>query len=789
LTSPVRAALDIQALQVAGFADRGIGRYVSAYSTALARAGRVAAALLAPELPPASGLPVELVAGGLVCWDCIGETRRLLSGPDRVVYHVTAPFLHAGPDDPPSLAVAPHWAHSGAPRVVTLYDLIPLRAPRHYLPTEGHRERYRARAAWVAAADLVLAISEHTRREAIALLGCAPDRVVTVGAGVSPFFCPPDGTDDELWQLRLGALEGRPYVLTVGGSDARKGTERLIAAVGLLAARGWDLHLVVVGDLTDAWRRRLHDTARAAGLADRVVLTGPVGDGFLRACYRRAAVTVMPSLAEGSGLPVLESAASGTPALASATTSLAEVSATPLAGFDPTDTDAVADAIARLLGDEGRRAEVLAAQQALAGASSWEAVATRTAAAYDRLGESGPAAWRVSPVPRPLQIAVAGPLPPEGGGVGAYMLRLLATRPVGVELYAVTAGLPIPDVPPGVRHVRAATFGSDVRPASFDAVVYALGNSAGHLPTIELALRHPGWLWLHQVRLPAIATTGLADADDEQFEHRLARLLQRAYPGRPPLAAARRAGRSNLDLIAAGVGLVAPLAERCRGILVNSEAARRLLLLDLAPLAAHPPVHVLPPGCPPVRPRPAGAAGAAGDGTGADPLVAAFGVVTMAKRPDLLVDAAALVGCRLAFVGPCPPVLAEAIAARGRARGIAERVEVVGSVDYRSWRDWMDRTTLAVQLRATESGETSTAVLEALAAGLPVLTNMTSAAEYPEGTVARLDGSEPADLADRMSALLASPATLRGLAAAGHEFAAGHQFDRLAATLVSIVTA
>jgi glycosyltransferase involved in cell wall biosynthesis len=780
LTAPVRAALDIQALQVDGYADRGIGRYVAAYAGALARAGRVAAALLAPELPPASGLPAELVAADLVRWDSRAETRRLVSQSGGLVYHVTAPFLHVGPDDAATLAVAPHWAASGVPRVVTLYDLIPLRAPRHYLPTPAHEERYRARARWVAGADLILAISEHTRREAIDLLDCRPEQVVTVGAGVSPYFCPLDGTDDELWRFHLGALAGRPYVLTVGGSEARKGTERLVAAVGQLIARGWDLRLVVVGDLTAAWRRRLTEAAQAAGLDDRLMLTGPIDDELLRACYRRAAVTVMPSLAEGSGLPVLESAASGTPALASSTTALREVAATPLAGFDPTDADAIADSMARLLSDERRAADILAAQQRMAAASTWEAVAARAVAALDGLEDCPPARSAIRVLQR-RKVAVVGPLPPYGGGIGTYNFHLLDRLSPHADVDAVSTEVALPDVPEGVGQVPAAAFGREARVASYDAVVYALGNSAGHLPTVELALRDPGWLWLHEVRLPAIVTTALADVDDEVFGERVAGYLRRAYPGRAPLGAARRAGRSNLDLVAAGVGLIGPLAERCRGILVNSELAKRLVLLDLTPLAAHPPVEVLPPACPPVRPRRADA------GTDVDPLVAAFGVVSMAKRPDLLVDAAAVVGCRLAFVGPCPPILADVIVDRARTRGIAERVEVTGEVDAGDWVSWLDRTALAVQLRDAASGETSAAVLDALASGVPVLTNLAAAAEYPDGTVARWVGSDAVTLAAEVRALIGAEGALDALSAAGQAFAAAHPFDRLAAALCSVV--
>ncbi|HEY3811390.1 MAG TPA: glycosyltransferase, partial [Acidimicrobiales bacterium] len=614
----------------------------------------------------------------------------------------------------------------------------------------------------------------------IELLDCQPDQVVNVGAGVSPYFCPLDGTDDQLWRFHLGGLEGRPYVLTVGGSEARKGTERLIAAVGQLVDRSWDVHLVVVGDLTEAWRQRLTDAAQAARLGDRLLMTGAVDDELLRACYRRAAVTVTPSLAEGSGLPILESAASGTPALTSATTALVEVAATPLATFDPTDAGAIADSIARLLADDQRREEVLAAQQQLASVSTWEAVAARAIGALDELEGCPPASSAVRGWQRP-KVALVGPLPPAGGGIGAYNLHLLDRLPRIADVDAVTTGLTFPDVPASVPHVPAAAFGHEARGASYDAVVYALGNSAGHLPTVELALREPGWLWLHEVRLPAIATTALADVDDDVFAERLARYLRRAYPGRAPLGAARRAGRSNLDLVAAGVGLIGPLAERCRGILVNSQLARRLVLLDLTPLAAHPPVHVLPPGCPPARSRPTGAL------IQGDPLVTAFGVVSMSKQPNLLVDAAARVGCRLAFVGPCPSILAEVIRDRARLRGVAERVEVTGEVDSAAWEAWLDRTALAVQLRDATSGETSAAVLDALASGVPVLTNMGAAVEYPEGTVARRVGYDAATLASEIGSLLGSEGALAELSAAGQAFAAAHTFDRLSEALCSVV--
>jgi glycosyltransferase involved in cell wall biosynthesis len=782
----VRLAVDLQALQIDGFADRGIGRYIAGHTAALARLGRVAAGLLAPELPPPSGLPPELATAGLVRWDSVSELRRLLAEGGQIAHHVPAPFLHTDPGDPSVLVVVPHWADAGVARVVTLHDLIPLRHPARYLPTATHLDRYRTRARWVADADLILTNSEYTRGEAIDLLGCDPATVVTVGAGVSPFFTPSDGTDRELFEYWLPSLGDSPFLLTVSGSDERKGTPTLVAALGRVVGGGLDLHLVVVGDLTDQWRARLADTARQSGVEDRLIMTGPVGDGVLRACYRRATLTVMPSSAEGFGFPVLESAACGTPALASATTALVEAAATPLATFDPTDTESLAGAIIDALGDDNRRAAILKAQRDLAARCSWDAVATRAAAALDELGRSLPAAAWGPPSPR-RRLALVGPLPPAGGGIGLYNARLLQATTAAVAIDAVTSMVATPDLPPGVGHVPADAFGTEARPASYDAVVYTLGNSSGHLPTIELALRHPGWLWLHEVRLPAVAVTALAGADDDDFARAMAWLLERSYPGRAPVEAARRAGRSVLPLITAGVGFLPLLTERCRGLLVNSEAARRLVHLDLAPLAHHPPIHVLPPACPPVTPSATSGARRAG-AAGGEPVVVAFGVVSMAKRPDLLIDAAALAGCRVAFVGPCPPILVQVIGDRARVRNMTDRVTVTGAVDEAGWQEWLDRATLAVQLRESASGETSAAVLESLAAGVPVVTNLATAAEYGEGTVCLLPSTDATVVAERLRALLDHRHDREALSEAGMAFARAHPFERLADTLLSLVT-
>lgn len=440
-----------------------------------------------------------------------------------------------------------------------------------------------------------------------------------------------------------------------------------------------------------------------------------------------------------------------------------------------TASDTVNDHASELLGRRLDDSVVVGGED-----DTWDAVAERTAAALDRLVKPDR-----HPEPLRRRVAVVGPFPPHGGGIGAYNASFVAAASAkGIEevsVDAITTGWTRWKPPDAVGKAHVESFGRDLRPASYDAVLYTIGNSDGHLPSIENALRFPGWLWLHETRLPAVATSALSRLDDEAFWQRLSCLLELAYPGRAPLAAARSAGRDHIALARAGVGLAQPLVSRSNGVLVNSSAASRSVLLDLIPGAWHPPVYVVPPACPPVLRRSAPPVAAP------DALVVALGIVSMSKRPDLLVDAVAEVGCRLAFVGPCPDVLAQLIRERAQVKGVSDQVEVTGPVDDEEWWTWMQRASLAVQLREHSSGELSAALLDALSAGLPVLTNLPAASDYPDGTVVMVRDCEPGTVGEQIDRLLSSSSELADHSRSGQDFASSHQMSHLAERVVSLL--
>jgi glycosyltransferase involved in cell wall biosynthesis len=139
------------------------------------------------------------------------------------------------------------------------------------------------------------------------------------------------------------------------------------------------LQLVIAGKrgwLTDAIERR----AVELGVADRVRFTGYVADDDLPALLSGALAFVFPSLYEGFGMPVLEAMACGTPVLASATSSLPEVAGDAALLVDPNDTGAIAAGLARLVCDDGLRAELRARGLVRAAQFTWSRCADETLA-------------------------------------------------------------------------------------------------------------------------------------------------------------------------------------------------------------------------------------------------------------------------------------------------------------------------------------------------------------------------------------------------------------------------
>jgi glycosyltransferase involved in cell wall biosynthesis len=183
--------------------------------------------------------------------------------------------------------------------------------------------------------------------------------------------------------LFFGTLEPRK---NVGGLlDAY---ERLLAVAAPAAGPARTGHgqravpeLVLAGRATDEAKPWLDRISRPP-LAGAVRHIGYVDAGDRRALYVGARLLVQPSFDEGFGMPVLEAMSLGVPVVAANRGSLPDVLGGAGLLVDPDQPADIAQAIARLLTDEGLAAACAERGIARARAFRWDATAVRVFDAY-----------------------------------------------------------------------------------------------------------------------------------------------------------------------------------------------------------------------------------------------------------------------------------------------------------------------------------------------------------------------------------------------------------------------
>jgi glycosyltransferase involved in cell wall biosynthesis len=212
------------------------------------------------------------------------------------------------------------------------------------------------------------------------------DRLVQAPYGIAPEFVPelepaPDPAQRAREPRWLTAVAGRPWVAHVGTCIPRKRIDVLLDVVAAVRQSVPELRLVKVGG---AWTAGQRAQMVRLGLNGAVVHAGGLSRAELAAVYRRAAVVLVPSEAEGFGLPVVEALACGAAVVASDIPALREAGG-PAAAYAPVgDVAAWSAAVAALLANPSA-APSRAARLAWAARFSWAAHAATIAAAYHRL--------------------------------------------------------------------------------------------------------------------------------------------------------------------------------------------------------------------------------------------------------------------------------------------------------------------------------------------------------------------------------------------------------------------
>jgi len=788
--------IDLQACQTGSSRHRGIGRYSLALARAMAcEAGEHRLSILLSDRFPETIAPLREVFDPLVgadnvhvlavppgCRDTeptnIGRVRVAESIRQHFIWTLKPDAVHVaslfeGFADDASVAIEP-GRDSTPLTVVTLYDLIPFLNQQAYLTDPYVRRWYMRRLQHLRNADLLLAISQSSRQEALTNLDMCPEKVVNISSAIDDHFQPARLPKEKIESVRRCYGIRGDYLMYTGGVDYRKNVEGLIEAYAQLEpALRRQFQLVIVCKIRDGDRSRLESLGKCCGLEPgQLVFTGFVNEDHLVALYTMAHLFVFPSLHEGFGLPVLEAMACGTPTIGADRSSIPEVINNPEALFDPDDSAGMVAAIRRGLVDDDYRRRLSEHGLSQVPRFSWQASAKAALDAIESQVARRAARQAITSLAylgRP-RLAYLSPLPPQRSGIADYSARILPALAKYYDIEIISDESEVSDELTAYFTVRSTQwFLANIR--NYQRVLYHMGNSHFHIPMIALLNSVPGVVVLHDFYLSGMLNHAQSFGLDDTAlslsmvrSHGYRALNMLSDKGVEEAARCYPANRWVLDSAV--------------GVLVHSRYAIAQAETFYGPAYQRRLSHIPFP-CPAPR---------ASDRAGArlrlglpedDFIVCCFGFLAASKLNHLLIQAwveaglASSGGARLVFVGGHT---AEAYGQKiDKQVSAVGNISITGYVTASTYEDWLVAADVGVQLRSQSRGETSAALFDCLGHGLPLIYNAHgTASELPVEVGVRLE-DEPTigSIKDALFSLWRNTELRRALRQSGRDFVLG----------------
>lgn len=256
------------------------------------------------------------------------------------------------------------------PVVLTVHDLSFLLHPELLSLKSYWWHRLIRPRKFIARMHHILAVSNCTKNDCIAVFGKTPDDVTVTYQDCDPMFR----------EARVPVAK-RKVIVMFGIDELRKNALAALEAFALLVQRN-DLarrHTLILAGKGGYLSRRVSRRIRELGLSDCVVLSGPLSRDDQCALYSTASIVLYPSVYEGFGLPLIEAALSGATIISSARSSIGEVIQDGALLVDPCNVWDITYALEYVLSDDrdGIQSIQVAARSATQ-TFSWEKTAALT---------------------------------------------------------------------------------------------------------------------------------------------------------------------------------------------------------------------------------------------------------------------------------------------------------------------------------------------------------------------------------------------------------------------------
>lgn len=751
--------IDCQALQGEN-SDRGIGRYIVNFISALAEGG-ISLGIIVNSSKSLKHELINAIADRydfpkLIFDPCDGSqgslgniNRRNLSALiyESVIGGLTSedtiliPSFYEGFHSEIVISVG-SFLKVAARTVGLCHDIIPcIFKERYPFESEVYSDWYWSCTKSMLSCEMIVCNSACTQKDISKVLGYPVSQTAVIYAGrenTSSFdsLCAKHRKIDDAASLHahdsiVSATDHlNPYILAILGDDPRKNTEKAVQAFCLFRKKvGEKISLVIVGDYSDAAIQRLRTICHDNAVADDIYFVGRVSENKLRDLKTRMSFLLFPSLYEGFGLPLVEAYSVGRPVVASASSALAELSIDDDLLVDPKDAVNIADKMYKAYLAEVDSSRYIAESRNF----TWHLTAQRFMVA---LADTTIRHTAVTQAKETL--AWLSPMPPEKSGISYYSLDL------STSLLSAFSTVFICGEPEASKELYPwLTFKSynwfKKNESSFKYKIFNMGNSSYHVEINNLLRAIGGSVILHDYYLSGIYKSQESKKpslllDECIIQHGLREVVQ--------LKADADRLFWNLSCNMSTILCAEQLGVHSRfsyDLLVNDFLSQNKSINCLHKLIH--PRNLKEYACLREQNRETDEATASKIFT-----FISFGIPGTAKLTNQIIDAWISSGLndndavRLVIAGEYTPAQ---IGAKRFEQIRYSNVLITGWLDDQDYDDWLSKADVALQLRQTSRGETSGTVLDCLSAGLPVIvSDCGPMAEYSDLLVTKISNAE-----------------------------------------------
>jgi len=263
-------------------------------------------------------------------------------------------------------------------KVTTVHDLAPIIYPEmHDIKIV---EVFKRKLKLVKKeSKTIIAVSSSTKNDLVNKIGISEEKIKVIYEAVDENFAKIKTDENILKRFNL-----KSFIISDALKNERKNLRNLLNAFENLQDK--NLQLVLPGE--SLWgEEKIKTIIEKSSLKDKIIMTGMLSLGELKALYKNATVAVFPSFYEGFGLAILEAMSCGCPVITSNISSLPEVAGDAALLINPHDIVAISQGIEKVINDESFCDSLRKKGFVQVKKFSWERAAKETSELYKEVGK------------------------------------------------------------------------------------------------------------------------------------------------------------------------------------------------------------------------------------------------------------------------------------------------------------------------------------------------------------------------------------------------------------------